>query len=34
MLNDKEAIDIIKKWCRDKPPDEPIMKNKHIGKRK
>ena len=32
ILDDKEAIDIIKKWCRDKPPDEPTMKNKHISR--
>jgi len=32
ILNDKEAIDIIKKWCRDKPYDEPILKNKHISR--
>ena len=32
ILDGKEAIEIIKKWCEKKAADEPLMSDKHISR--
>ena len=32
ILDNKETLNIIKKWCENREPDEPIMKDKHISR--
>lgn len=32
ILDNKEALNIIKKWCENKQPDEPLMKDKNISR--